>query len=257
MKRFDMSQKEDIIQYYMALSLNSMFGIQNLPQIFNHKNTPYYEYCLETIRKCFLQLKDFPKVTSKKIYNMLFKITQPEIEKMYLNYNWNIIWKKVTFKYMNVYDRHFVFKYIHEILPNNKMLFNIGTKLSPNCDICVAEETNIHMFLYCCKVQECVEVLYRMIFYFCNMNIRDVILKILLFDFPKVDRRIQNTLCIIISSYICCIWSNRENPCYLSNKFKSKVIKEQKYHKLRLKENIKDIFTDSYCDINTCILNHL
>ena len=82
-------------------------------------------------------------------------------------------------------------------------------------------------------------------------------LKLLFFDFPKINKKIQNTVCITISSYISCIWYNRESSDYLLNKFKAKIIKEQKYHKLILKEKIQDIFTENYCNIDTDIISHL
>ena len=255
-KSFIGSRKCDIIQYYMALRLNSLFGIRMLPSKFCYNTTPYYEYSMDTIRKCY-QSKKNPNVKSKEIYCMIFKVTEPRIEKMYLNFKWNFIWKKINFKYMNIYDRHIVYKYIHEILPNNKKLYNAGTKLSPNCDVCDLEETNIHMFLYCCKVQECAKVIYRLMFYFCNFNFEGTLLKLLFFEFPNIDKKIQNTICIIISSYISCIWFNRENPNYLLYKFKAKIIKEQKLHKVILKEKMQDIFTENYCNLDLSIVNHL
>ena len=83
----------------MALRLNSLFRIGALPSNYCHRNTPYYEYSINTIRKC-VPLKDFPNIASKNIYDLLYIDTQPEIEKMYPNYNWKDNWKKVTF---NIY----------------------------------------------------------------------------------------------------------------------------------------------------------
>ena len=52
-KSFIGSRKCDIIQYYMALRLNSLFGIRMLPSKFCYNTTPYYEYSMDTIRKCY------------------------------------------------------------------------------------------------------------------------------------------------------------------------------------------------------------
>ena len=41
------------------------------------------------------------------------------------------------------------------------------------------------------------------------------------------------------------------------NKFKAKIKREQKYHRLILKEKMEDIFTENYCNIDTDIMNHL
>ena len=129
--------------------------------------------------------------------------------------------------------------------------------MSPNCDTCEIEETNIHMFLYCYKVQECVQLIYKMLFYFCNINFKDNLLKLLFFEIPKIDKKIQNTICIIISAYISCIWYNREDTSSIIYKFKAKIIREQKYHKLLLKENMQNIFTENYYNIDLDIINNL
>ena len=121
LKNFCESKKSDIIQYYMALRLNTMFGITTLPSKFSYSTTSYYEQSMDLIRKCY-RLKDFPNIKPKEIYNMICPITQPNVEKLYLNFNWKNIWKNINFRYINIYDRHVLFKYIHEILPNNKKL---------------------------------------------------------------------------------------------------------------------------------------
>ena len=133
----------------------------------------------------------------------------------------------------------------------------MGSRISSNCEICDLEEENIHMFLYCCKVQSCVDLVYRILFYFCNMNFKDHLLKLLFLEIPRVEKRIRNTICITMSSYISCIWYNRDNSEHLLNKLKSKIIREQKYHKLVLKGKIQDIFTENYCNIDMDILNNL
>ena len=115
----------------------------------------------------------------------------------------------------------------------------MGSRLSPNCEICEVEETNIHMFLYCQKVQNCVNLIYKLLFYFSNINFKDHILKLLFLEFPRVEKKIQNAICITMASYISCVWYNRENLEYLMNKFKAKIIREQKYHRLILKEKMK------------------
>ena len=162
-KEFAESKKCDMIQYYMALKLNSLFNIRMLPTKFSYSATPYYDLYMDKIRRCH-QLKGFPNIKSREIYGMILPTTQPNVEKSYLNFNWKNIWKNINFKYINIVDRHILYKYIHEILPNNKKLFNMGSKMSPNCETCGIEETNIHMFLYCYKVQDCVSFIYRLLF---------------------------------------------------------------------------------------------
>ena len=255
-KNFADSKKGDIVQYYMALRLNAIFGINTLPSKFSYNTTSYYEHCMDLIRKCY-HLKDFPKISSREIYGMILPVTQPNIERSYLNFKWNNIWRNLNFRHINIYDRHVLFKYIHEILPNNKKLYNMRSKASPNCETCEVEESNIHMFMYCYKVQECINLLYRILFYFCNINFKDNLLKLLFFEFPGIDKKIRNTLNIIMSSYISCVWFNREDARYIQYKFKIKIIKGQKYHKLILKNKINDVFTENYCNIDTDIIKIL
>ena len=240
----------------MALNLNAMLGISTLPLNFSYNTTTYYEFSMDTIRKCY-HLKDFPNIKSREVYSMICPITKPNVEKLYLNFKWKNIWKNLNFKYININDRHILYKYIHEILPNNKKLYNMGSKMSPKCDTCDIEETNIHMFLYCYKVQECVNFIYKLLFYFCNINFKNNLLKMLFLDFPDIDKKSQNTICIIISSYISCIWYNREDTSPLIYTFKAKIIKEQKYHKLILREKMQNIFTENYCNLDMDILNNL
>ena len=129
--------------------------------------------------------------------------------------------------------------------------------MSPNCETCEVEESNIHMFLYCYKIQGCINLLYRVLFYFSNINFKDNLLKLLFLEFPGVDKKIRNTICITISAYIACVWYNREDASYIEYKLKAKIIKGQKYHKLILKEKIYDVFTENYCNIDTDIIKLL
>ena len=82
-------------------------------------------------------------------------------------------------------------------------------------------------------------------------------LKLLFFDFPNIDKKLQNTLSVIISMYIACIWYNRENAVYLSQKFKAKLLKQQKLHKLMLNDNLNTYFSRNYCMIDSDIINEL
>ena len=65
-KRFLLSNENELIKYYMSLRVNTLFNIRTLPDKVSHVNTCYYEYSVETIRKCF-HIKNFPNITSKDI----------------------------------------------------------------------------------------------------------------------------------------------------------------------------------------------
>ena len=208
-------------------------------------NTPYYEYAIDVIKLC-IQHKDFPNVNSKKIYEMIMPKISPRVENEYPLYDWKNIWKNINFRYININDRPIVFKYVHEILPNNKRLYQCKLRNNSQCEFCDAEDSNIHRFYYCYKVQECLNWMRKLIFYFCGMNINSL-LRILSFDIPKVNMEIRNTLCIIVSNYIACIWFNRNNMENITHVFKARIIKDQKLNIKILGEKANKVFSSNYC----------
>ena len=58
------------MKYYMAIRINALFNIRELPNRISYKNAPYYEYAVDTIRKCY-HYKDFPNMNSKVIYSYI------------------------------------------------------------------------------------------------------------------------------------------------------------------------------------------
>ena len=78
------------------------------------------------------------------------------------------------------------------------------------------------------------------------MNVNSL-LQILSFDLPKVNNQVKNTLCIIISSYVACIWYNRDNILVISHDLKAKIIKDQRLKMRILGEKANKVFTDNYC----------
>ena len=255
LKRFINANESSLIKYYLALRINTLFNIRDIPVDCSHVNAPFYEYSVDIIRKC-VHRDEFPNTNSKGIYEMILPIIQPEAELRYPNFDWKFIWNYICFKYMDIHFRSIVFKYIHEILPNRKKL-NEWYKSDPNCNECNVEENNIHMMLYCGKVQRCKEVLIKIIYYLCNINIEQCLLRCLFFDFPKISKQTSNTLCIIISSYIANIWYNRESSEHLDYKFKAKIKKSQYLNMKILQEKRGRVFTPNYCELDTSIIDNL
>ena len=244
-KMFLNSDETSIIKYYLALRVNNIFGLNVLPTNVSYITTTYYEYAIDVIKLC-IQNKDFPNINSKKIYMMLMPEIKPKVENDYPLYDWNNIWKNVNFRHINVNDRPIVFKYVHEILPNNKMLYQWRIRNNPQCEFCDVEDSNIHRFYYCCKVQECLNWMRKLISYLCSMNV-DSLMKILSFDLPKVNINIKNTLCIILSNYIGCIWFNRDNLENIIHVFRARIIKDQKLNMKILGEKADKVFSSNYC----------
>ena len=157
--------------------------------------------------------------------------------------------KSAYIKYINVSDRPIIFKYLHEIIPTNKRLCEIRIRNDSLCIFCQVEDSNIHRFYHCQKVQECLVWLRRLIFYLCGMNIESL-LNILLLDLPKVNIKVKNTLCIIIVSYITNAWFNREKQEYLVESLKAKIVRDQKLNMKILKDKCRNVFTENYCKSN-------
>ena len=81
------------------------------------------------------------------------------------------------------------------------------------------------------------------------MNI-DSMLKILLLDLPKVNVKVKNTLCIIVSSYIANTWFNRDKQEYLVDSLKAKIVRDQKINMKILRDKGVKVFTENYCKSN-------
>ena len=76
-------------------------------------------------------------------------------------------------------------------------------------------------------------------------------------EFPKIDKRNVNSLCVIISSYIATVWFNRKNDENLIYIFKAKIIKDQRLNMKILDIKALRIFSDNYCNLNREIINRL
>ena len=149
-----------------------------------------------------------------------------------------------------------MFKYMYEVLPTNKRLAQIRIRESSLCEVCMIEDSNIHRFYYCSLVQECIRWLRKLIFYICGINCGSL-LKILMLDLPKIDKRNVNSLCIIISSYIACIWFNRKKMDGVKYCLKAKIIKDQRLNMKILGARAYKIFSDNYCNMDHRVLDQL
>ena len=156
LKVFLNARENSMSKYYLALKINNILKINIMPRNVTLRTTPYYEYFIDAL-KLTVYNKDFPNVNSRNVYEMLMPKNIPKIENEYPLYNWKNIWCNISFKYINVNDKPIIFKYIHEILPNNKRLYQCRLKDNPNCIYCNIEDSNIHRFYYCSIIQNCIK----------------------------------------------------------------------------------------------------
>ena len=153
-----------------------LINAANTPTMISNVNTPYFEYAIDTNKKC-KNIKKFPNINAKDIYEIVVNKVIPNIVSKY-DFDWPNVWKHLNFKYLNTYDRNIMFKFIYEILPNNKRLNQIRIRQSPLCEECNIDDTKSHRFYHCYKIQDCVKWLKRVIYYICSIKVKSL-LKIL------------------------------------------------------------------------------
>ena len=242
-----------LIRCYMYNKVDKFIKFQTPPNEINIVNTTYYEYAIENFKK-ICKLQNFPNLNSKDIYKEIKPKWQPKIENMYPMYNWGNIWKNLSFKYINIKDRNVMYKYIHEILTNNKKLFQMRIKVSPNCDYCEIEDSDIHRFYQCHKIQKAVKWLKRLIEYISSMRFYSII-KLLSLEFPNLPKKTKNAMCLVICNFIACVWYNRDDIECIEEIVISRTLKEKRFIMNLLKDKAKDILCKKYCEISREKLN--
>ena len=153
---------------------------------------------------------------SKDIYEIMVPQCKPDMVDMYPNYDWDNIWKQLNFKYIRITDRNILFKYLYEILPTGKRLKQIQIQESSLCKYCNVEDSNVHRFYFCGTIKECLSWLRKIIFYICGIRVVSL-LKILSLDFPKIEKRNMNSLCVIVAGYISSVWYNRNDLRFIKS----------------------------------------
>ena len=253
-RSFLMSESNELIRYFMFHRVGYLFNVTRAPIERSNVNTPYYENIVDIIKKC-KDHKKFPLIKSKLIYELLMPRCQPAIELMYPAYDWGNIWQNLNLKFINVITRNVMFKLIHEILPNNKRLHQIRVKDSPNCDHCTNnEDSNIHRFYYCHKVQDCIGLVKKIIYYLCGIQTNSL-LRMLYLDVPKIEVKNKNCLCIVISTYIATVWLYRDKIDDIKYIFRSNIIKTQRLHMRLFGRKASGLFPENYCNLDRMVLN--
>ena len=130
----------------------------------------------------------FPHMDLKTMYSYIAPAEKPKIESLYDNniFKWSSIWRNIAFRYIQVKEREFVYKYMHEILPTKKRLatLRIGNS-SSKCTFYDSEESNMH-FTYQCIYYKPVTEWFKMILQKC-CNINSSMIKILMFDISDIN----------------------------------------------------------------------
>ena len=252
LKQFLASQENNsFLKYFCAIRINPIFNIRELPENVCYISPWYFNEIIVNIRKC-LHMKHFPCIKAADMYKFLLPDSKPAVQDKH-SLNWEKIWPRTTFKYVNLHERDVHFKYLHGILPTKLRLFQmkqINCQMCPNCNIV---EDNNHMFLKCKKVKQISDYFKIILSNVCT--IEHVNLESMLYlDLKLKTKRQLNTAIILIVHYISTIWYNRGRNVEVDpTLFKARVLNHQRILSLILKDKLKHVFTEKYCNINSLI----
>ena len=141
-----------MMDYYIGIRVGQLLNRTIYVNNVSFVGTEYYNQIVVTLRKC-IHAPKFPYIDSKMMYSYIKPEEKPKIENQYDNniFKWPSMWKNIAFRFIQVQEREFIFKYMHDILPTKKRLATIQIgQNSSKCNFCDLEETNIH-FTYECN----------------------------------------------------------------------------------------------------------
>ena len=105
-----------------------------------------------------------------------------------------------------------------------------------------------HRFFQCQKTKGAVLWLKRVIEHISNMKFQSIE-SLLYFNFPKIHKKVLNSMCKIISDFISVIWLCRENLDFVTEKIIAKVYNDKRFLNGLLKEKFNDVFCKKYSEI--------
>ena len=243
-----------LVTYFNSLRVNPMLNIRTLPINVAYVNTSYYNKGITTIRKC-MRLNSFPNISSRIIYSHLLVKQMPKIQEQYPLYNWKHIWGNLQFKFIPINTREVMFKYLHEILPNKCRLKQIRRSNDDLCETCNVPETNIHMMYYCLDVMIPKRFLIRLLLHCCIGEIN--LLKFMFLEISKRNKKLKNTIIILIITYISSVWYGRKNRRQIAKIYTSALLSHLKILKKLLGDTITEVFTSEFCELRLETMHNL
>ena len=95
LKQFVASQENEMfLKYYCSIRVNLIFNIRDLPINLTYPCTWYFNEIVINLRT-FLNLRNFPNITSSDMYLVMLTECKPSITEQY-NMNWDKIWKQIS-----------------------------------------------------------------------------------------------------------------------------------------------------------------
>ena len=234
--------------YYCKIRLSHMVNSININEV-SYISTPFYSEAIGCIRKVYHQPK-FPKLKSKEIYRCLITKSKPVVEANYPLSDWNRVWKRINNPLVDISEREFLFRYIHETLASNQRLFMLNIRDNGNCDKCGEAEHSLHIFYFCEGIRNIRNWFMNILSRLCNISSSEV-LNALLLNFKYCEAKHDNLVLIVISDYLYVLWisrmknyDNQQIFLYLKNKFKY----SRWLIKCLLEKNITELFPKKYID---------
>ena len=157
----------------------------------------------------------------------------------------------MNFKYFPVRTREILFKYLNGILPNKYRFKQIRISASDLCDVCGVPETNIHMMSQCRGISVVKNFLVRLFahFEFYSVNMAQLI-KLIMLDLPKMEKKRKNTIIFVTSLYIACIWYGRSSKHQILSSLKASILREKRILVEILQDKLIDLFIEPFCLLN-------
>ena len=187
------------------------------------------------------------------MYSLLLDKKPPKIEDKYPLHNWNNIWENLHFKFIPIRSREIMFKYIHEILPNKCRLKQIRRANDDLCESCDVPETNVHMLYHCEDVILPKTFLLNLLIY-CRVGEVNL-LRFLFLDISKRNKKLKNTVILLIVLYISSVWYGWKNKRQIIRIYSSSLLSHINLLKRMLGDSIEDLFTKEFCELCLEIIN--
>ena len=189
--------------YNCGIRLSHLVEVDTYKEL-SYITSPFYSGVIENIR-VVSKHKNFPNLKSKDMYGIIFPKSQPSVEDNYPLYMWKSVWENLNNPVIGIKERDFLFRHLHERLATNTRLKLLGIRSDGSCDFCGEPEYAMHIFYFCKKVN-------RVFHWFkCKFRLMCTVkqnewLRLLMLDIKGKSKVDQNTVVILISTYLYCIW---------------------------------------------------
>ena len=172
--------------------------------------SPHFYSCAIDVLRRICNIEGFLMMNSKHVYDVLIPNIAPKVEEAYPLFNWQVIWTNLHVKFIAPKQRELLYRYIHETLPTNDRLLMLGIKDNNRCDQCTEIENNMHIFYFCKQKVVLVNWITDTIKALCGPNIRVNLMRFLMFHIDIKCKKIKNTIIMLLSDYIFCVWIGRQ-----------------------------------------------